>query len=104
MIKFGGGKKEPEKPPMLGKGFVPTDKVKDLSKKGFSEPEIIDILRKEGFSSEEIDRALTQSLKIGITGEEQELPTLSTINQNKQDVFYPQEIQPSINQPQQFQP
>jgi len=102
LIKFGGGKKEPEKPPVLGKGFIPTDKVKDLSSKGFSEPEIIDILRKDGFSSEEIDRALTQTLKIGVTGEEHELPTLGTINQGAQD-FYPSvEQQPPVFQ-QQFQ-
>ena len=51
MIKlFGlGGKKEPEKGPKMGKGFVPTDKVKELSGRGFSEPEIVDALRKEGF-------------------------------------------------------
>ncbi|MEM5799762.1 MAG: hypothetical protein QXZ43_03815 [Candidatus Aenigmatarchaeota archaeon] len=104
MIKFGGGKKEPEKPPLLGKGFIPVDKVNDLSKKGFSEPEIIDLLRKDGFSAEEIDRALTQSLKIGVTGEEQELPTLNTLNQPKQDIFYPQEISPPPVQQQQFQP
>ncbi len=62
----------------FGKGFVPADRVKQLTGKGFSEPEIIDILRKEGFSSEEIDRALTQALKIGVTGEEGtgQLPTL----------------------------
>jgi len=84
LIKFlGGGKKEPEKPPIIGKGFIPTDKVKDLSSKGFSEPEIIDILRKEGFSSEEIDRALTQSLKLGVTGEENEMPTLETLTKEQ---------------------
>ena len=45
MIKlFGGGKEEA---PPLGKGNVPTDRVKDLSSRGFSEPEIIDVLRKE---------------------------------------------------------
>jgi len=48
MIKlFGlGSKKEPEKGPKIGKGFVPTDKVKEMSSKGFSEPEIVDALRK----------------------------------------------------------
>ena len=80
MIKFLGlgKKKEPEKMKLVGKGFLPLDKVKDLSGKGFSEPEIIDVLRKEGFSAEEIDRALTQALKIGVTGEEptQGIPTL----------------------------
>ncbi|MEM5801109.1 MAG: hypothetical protein QW350_01525 [Candidatus Aenigmatarchaeota archaeon] len=89
MIKFlGGAKKQPEKPPLIGKGFIPTDKVKDLSNKGFSEPEIIDILRKDGFSSEEIDRALTQTLKIGVTGEENSMPTLNTLNQQQEDSYY----------------
>lgn len=60
-------KKEPEV--MLGKGFVPVDRVKEMSSRGFSEPEIIDVLRKEGFSAEEIDRALTQALSTTITGE-----------------------------------
>ncbi|MFH8080272.1 MAG: hypothetical protein QXO84_00095 [Candidatus Aenigmatarchaeota archaeon] len=107
MIKFlGGSKKQPEKPPVIGKGFIPTDKVKDLSSKGFSEAEIIDILRKDGFSSEEIDRALTQALKIGATGEEempqnfftsqpqdnfQEPPLFQPFQQETQQVMQPQE-------------
>jgi DNA-binding transcriptional MerR regulator len=79
MIKLFGGGKEETVP--LGKGFIPTDRVRELSGKGFSEPEIIDVLRKEGFSAEEIDRALTQALKIGVTGESTEtgLPTLQDI-------------------------
>ncbi len=83
MIKFLGlgKKKEPEKIEASGKGFLPVDKVKQLSSKGFSEPEIIDVLRKEGFSAEEIDRALTQALTISVTGEEQtqQLPTLKEL-------------------------
>ena len=77
MIKFLGlgGKKEEK----LGKGFIPTDRVKELSEKGFSEPEIIDVLRKEGFSADEIDRALTQALKIGVTGEPEAPTKLPTI-------------------------
>lgn len=108
MIKFlgGGGKRsEPEKPPSLGKGFLPTDKVKELSTKGFAEPEIIDVLRKDGFSSEEIDRALTQSLKIGVTGEEesQNLPTLKDLNYQEGNDFQNQGEQflPSLPMPQQ---
>lgn len=79
MIKFFGKKKEEEAP--LGKGFIPIDRVRELSDKGFSEPEIIDVLRKEGFGAEEIDRALTQVLKLGVTGEEQPstLPTMQDI-------------------------
>ena len=69
MALFGIGKKKPEEVKKPGKGYFPTDRVKGLSNKGFSEPEIIDVLRKEGFSSEEIDRALTQVLKIEVTGE-----------------------------------
>jgi hypothetical protein len=80
MIKLFGGKKEESMP--LGKGFIPADRVRELSGKGFSEPEIIDVLRKEGFSAEEIDRALTQALKISVTGgpEDTGLPTLEDIN------------------------
>ena len=36
--------------PIKGRGYVPTDRIKDLAAKGFSEPEIIDILMKENFS------------------------------------------------------
>jgi len=98
MIKlFGlGGKKEPEKGPKMGKGFVPTDKVKELSGRGFSEPEIVDALRKEGFDSTEIDRALTQSLKIGVTGEpekenESRIPTLQDLQSQSSPSFASQE-------------
>jgi hypothetical protein len=78
---FGDKKKQEESPSSVGRGFPPTDRVKELSNKGFSEPEMIDILRKEGFGADEIDRALTQVLKMGVTGEEQtpELPTLQDI-------------------------
>lgn len=80
MIKFFGKKKEEKI--SFGKGFIPTDRVRELSDKGFSEPEIIDVLRKEGFSADEIDRALTQVLKLGVTGQPTEpspLPTLQDI-------------------------
>lgn len=91
MIKFLGSKnKKPEKMPKLGKGMVPTNKVKELSNKGFSEPEIIDILRKEGFSSEEIDSGLTQAVRIGVTGEAGEymtrLPTLQELQMQPQPI------------------
>jgi len=46
---------------------MPTDRVKEMSSKGFSEPEMIDILRKEGHSAEDIDKALTQTLKAGVS-------------------------------------
>lgn len=98
MIKFlgFGKKKEPEQMKLVGKGFLPTDKVKQLSSKGFSEPEIIDVLRKEGFSAEEIDRALTQALAIGVTGEEQtqSLPTLRELQTQPttEEPFYQSEF------------
>jgi len=100
---LGGSKKEPEKPPTIGKGFIPTDKAKDLSSKGFSEPEIIDILRKEGFSSEEIDRALTQTLKLGVMGEENaEMPTIETLNKEQNPPFF-QDVQTQVPALQQFE-
>lgn len=104
MIKFFGSKKEPEKPLSLGKGFLPVDKIKDLSSKGFSETEIIDILRKEGFNSEEIDRALTQSLKIGVTGEEtKNLPTLQDFDLTEEYQTSSPQNMPIFQQPTMFQ-
>jgi len=65
---------------------APVDRIKELTTKGFSELEIIDVLRREGYSPEEIDRALSQSLKAGITATpaeapaaESKLPTLEDI-------------------------
>ena len=66
-------KKEPELMTSLGRGFIPTEKVGDLSSKGFTEPEIINVLRKEGHSAEEIDKALTQALKSGVEGPRHEI-------------------------------
>ncbi len=80
MIKLFANKKE-EKPPTMGKGFIPTDRVRELSNKGFSEPEMIDVLRKEGFGPEEIDRALTQALKIGVTGGPEETTSMPTLQE-----------------------
>jgi hypothetical protein len=60
-------KKEPEAIPR--KGFVPIDRVRELASSGFPESDIINTLREEGFSASEIDKALTQALKIGVTGE-----------------------------------
>lgn len=83
-------KKKEEEMPKLGKGFIPIDRVKELSGKGFAEPEIIDTLRKEGFSAEEIDKGLTQALKTGVTGEKtpvfpprKEKTTLPTLEELK---------------------
>ncbi len=69
---MGANKKQPENMPKIGKGIIPIEKIKSLSNKGFSEPEMIDVLRKEGYSSEEIDSALTQALKLGVTGREED--------------------------------
>ena len=99
MIKLLGAnkKKEPEKTPRIGKGMVPIEKVKSLSNKGFSEPEMIDVLRKEGYSSEEIDSALTQALKIGVTGESEDYMSKPPTLQELQT----QQMQPPT-QPQMF--
>jgi hypothetical protein len=59
-------KKEPETM-SLARGN-PIDRVNELASKGFSEPDIIDVLRKEGYSPEQIDGALTESLKMGVSG------------------------------------
>ena len=53
-----------------GKGFAPIDRVREMASRGFSEPEMIDVLRREGFSADEVDKALTQALRIGVTGEQ----------------------------------
>jgi len=77
--------------PIKGRGYVPTDRIKDLAAKGFSEPEIIDILRKETFSPEEVDKGLMQALKISVSTE--------TPQQTQQ----PQQQQPQQQYPQQSQ-
>ncbi|MEM5792781.1 MAG: hypothetical protein QXY45_00260 [Candidatus Aenigmatarchaeota archaeon] len=109
MLKFlGSNKKQPEKFGKIGKGVVPTEKIKALSEKGFSEPEIIDILRKEGYSSEEIDSGLTQALKLGVTGQAEgtvsKLPTLQELQagQMGQTLFEP--AQTSFPSPQMPEP
>lgn len=111
LIKFlgGGGKKQPESVPKLGRGMVPTDKVKGLSDKGFSEPEIIDILRKEGYSSEEIDSALTQALKLSVTGQPgstvERPPTLRELQMQSNELNPPIQSMPILdeyNQPPQI--
>jgi len=61
-------KKEPESITLSGRGIVPLDRVRDLASRGFSEPDMIDTLRKEGYSPDEIDKALTDALKMGVSG------------------------------------
>jgi DNA-binding transcriptional MerR regulator len=62
---FGESKKAEDS---AGRGYVPTDRVHELTGRGFSELDTIDVLRREGFSPDEIDKALTQTLKEGVTG------------------------------------
>lgn len=65
-LPFFGKKKAEES---KGRGYVPTDRVRELTGKGFSELDAIDALRREGFSPDEIDKALTQSVKEGVVGD-----------------------------------
>jgi DNA-binding transcriptional MerR regulator len=61
-----------------GKGFPPTERVRELSSKGFSEIDIIDVLRREGFSPEEIDKALTETTKNEVSATRPSLPKMET--------------------------
>jgi DNA-binding transcriptional MerR regulator len=99
MIKLLGLGKKAEETPKLGKGFIPADRVKELSDKGFSEPEIIDVLRKESFSAEEIDRALTQALELKISGAPEPEPSLPTFGQPQRAPQMPQIPEPSLQYP-----
>lgn len=67
-LPFMKKKQQPQVIP--GKGFAPIDRVREMASRGFSEPEMIDILRRDGFSADEVDKALTQALRIGVTGEQ----------------------------------
>lgn len=58
------GKKKAEEP--RGRGYVPTDRARELMSRGFSELDTIDVLRREGFSPDEIDSSLTQVVKEGV--------------------------------------
>jgi hypothetical protein len=57
----------------FSRGGAPVDRVGQLAAKGFAETEMIDVLRKEGYSADEIDKALTEALKSGITGQSQQM-------------------------------
>ena len=100
MIKLFGVGGKSEAPPKLGRGFIPTDRVKELSDKGFSEPEMIDVLRKEGFSADEIDRALTQALELKVSGAPEPQPSFQTPLQTQPSSQIPQIPEPSIQYPQ----
>ncbi len=49
-----------------GRGYIPTDRARELMGRGFSELDTIDVLRREGFSPDEIDKALEQTIKQGV--------------------------------------
>jgi uncharacterized phage infection (PIP) family protein YhgE len=95
-----------------GKGFVPIDRVREMAARGFSEPEMIDILRREGFSADEVDKALTQALRVGVTGEHDQprqqegwQPVYQRPQQEQQQFQWPSEAQaPPEPQQQEQQP
>jgi len=86
-------KREPETMESSGRGSLPIDRINELSGKGFPEHEMIDILRKEGYAADEIDKAMTQVLKLGVTGSPQpsmsgpsELPSLEQMQPMQQQM------------------
>ncbi len=112
---FGESKKAEES---AGRGYVPTDRVRELTGRGFSELDTIDVLRREGFSPDEIDKALTQTLKEGVTGNpadamqqqqmpwQEQQPQMQPMQQPQaqpQYASFPQSRQPA-QQPQKEQP
>ncbi len=95
-------KKEPVV--IVGKGYIPVDRVREMSSRGFIETEIIEALRKEGFSADEIDKALTQALKSGISSpqpikqvekKEEELPSMQSIEEERRSLEIPETSLPS---------
>lgn len=65
-LPFFGKKKKAEEP--KGRGYIPSDRSRELMSRGFSELDTIDVLRREGFSPDEIDKSLTQVVKEGVVG------------------------------------
>lgn len=65
-LPFFGKKKREET--AKGRGYVPTDRIKELMGRGFSEIDTIDVLRREGFSPDEIDKGLEKVIKEGSVG------------------------------------
>jgi len=88
-------KKKPQAQVIPGKGFAPIDRVREMASRGFSEPEMIDVLRREGFSADEVDKALTQALRIGVTGEQPQQQQAQMQQQQWQPVYQ------KVEQPQQ---
>jgi len=87
-------KKEPEA--MSSSKGAPMDRVRELASKGFSEPDMIDVLRKEGYRPEDIDKALNDSLKMGVGGITPPSPTFQEQTPNLPTL---ENIQPQIMQP-----
>lgn len=66
-MKLPFGKKKKEEA-AKGRGYVPSDRIRELMGRGFSEIDTIDVLRREGFSPDEIDQGLEQVIKEGAVG------------------------------------
>ncbi|TAL48212.1 hypothetical protein EPN87_01060 [archaeon] len=81
-----------------GKGFSPTDRVRELAGRGFSEPEMIDVLRREGFSPEEIDNGLTQALAVGAGGQPNVPQQFNPPEPAQQKAEQPQQQLPTLEQ------
>jgi len=85
------------------KTYAPIERVKELASKGFSEVDIIDVLKKEGYSADAIDTALTESLKLGISGISP--PVEGTPSLPKAEEFQPKPMQmemPETSLPQNY--
>ena len=80
---------------LVGKGYIPVDRIKELASKGFPEQDMIDVLRKEGFSPDEIDKGLTEALKEGVAGvsppsEQLSLPTMEELQPRREVPIVPE--------------
>jgi len=92
-------KEKPVESVLMGKGYIPVDKIKQLAQKGFSEQDMIDVLRKDGFSPDEIDKGLTEALKEGVSGieppsEQTALPTMEELQPKKEALVVPEQPLP----------
>ncbi len=85
-----------------GRGYVPSDRVRELMEKGFSEIDSIDVLRREGFSPDEIDKALTNAVKEGVVGnsryqqpQQQNFDSYSNFRGQSENASFPQRREPA---------
>ncbi|OYT42713.1 MAG: hypothetical protein B6U78_00305 [Candidatus Aenigmarchaeota archaeon ex4484_224] len=88
-------KKKVEEP--IGRGYIPIERVKELSSKGIPDNEIVNILKKEGFSQAEIDSAMSQAIRDVVAGKEErreELPTIEDLKKPQEDFEIPEEPVP----------